>query len=42
MSIMDMIKTLPAPLFILYFASKVIIGFGLGTVLARCMQDLGW
>jgi hypothetical protein len=42
MSIIDKIKALPASLFILHFISKVIIGFGLGIVAARCMQGLGW
>jgi hypothetical protein len=42
MNVIDKIKVLPTPLFILHFSSKVLIGFGLGIVVARCMQGLGW
>lgn len=42
MCVLDKIKALPAPLFVLHFASKAIIAFGLGIILASYLQGLGW
>jgi len=42
MGIVDKVKGLPTPLFILHFASKAVIAFGLGVLLANQIEGLGW
>ena len=42
MGIIDRIKGLPTPLFILHFSSKVLFAFGLGILLANRLEGLGW
>lgn len=42
MSIVDKIKALPTPLFVLHFASKAVFTFGLGILLASYLKGLGW
>jgi len=42
MSIIDKVKGLPTPLFILHFLSKAIVALGLGVLLAGRLTGLGW
>ena len=42
MGIIDKVKSLPTPLFILHFASKAVIALGLGVLLASQLEGLGW
>ncbi|NQU74493.1 MAG: hypothetical protein HQ547_07295 [Candidatus Omnitrophica bacterium] len=42
MGIIDKVKGLPTPLFILHFASKAVVAFGLGIVLGSRLEGLGW
>jgi len=39
---MDKVKALPGPLFILHFSSKMIFVFGLGILLANRLEGLSW
>lgn len=41
MSLIDKAKTLPDPMFILFVISKVVVGMGLGVLLAGLLQGLG-
>ena len=38
----DKVKALSTPLFILHFFSKMIFAFGLGILLANRLEGLGW
>ena len=42
MGIIDKVKSLATPLFILHFASKAVIALGLGVLLASQLEGLGW
>ena len=42
MSIIDKIKALPGPMFILHFSSKMLFVFGLGLLLGSRLEGLGW
>ena len=41
MSIIERVKNLSAPILVLHIASKAIIGFGLGIVLANQLREWG-
>jgi len=41
MSIIDNVRKLPAPFLVMHIASKAILGFGLGIVLAKQLSDFG-
>ena len=41
MGIIDKVKGLPTPLFILHFSSKAIVALGLGVLLASRLEGLG-
>ncbi len=38
----DKVKGLPTPLFMLHFFSKMVFVFGLGILLASRLEGLGW
>jgi hypothetical protein len=42
MNIIEKVKGLPTPLFILHFSSKMLFAFGLGILLASRLQGAGW
>ena len=42
MSLIDKVRGLPTPILVLFIASKLIIGVGLGVLLASCIAGLGW
>jgi hypothetical protein len=42
MKMIDKVKNLPTPLFLLHFSSKMIFVFGLGVLLANQLQGLAW
>jgi len=41
MSLIDKAKALPNPMFILFVVSKIIVGIGLGVLLAGLLKGLG-
>lgn len=42
MSLVDKVKDLPNPILVLFIASKLVIGIGIGALLASCLAGLGW
>ena len=42
MGIIDKVRGLPTPLFMLHFFSKIVFVFGLGILLASRLEGLGW
>lgn len=42
MGLIDKVKGLPTPLFILHFTSKAVITLGLGVLLANQLDGFGW
>lgn len=42
MNMVDKVKGLPTPLFMLHFFSKMVFVFGLGILLASRLEGLGW
>ena len=42
MCLIDKVKALSTPLFILHFFSKMVLVFGLGIILANRLKGLGW
>jgi hypothetical protein len=42
MNLIERVKNLPGPLLCLHVASKAIIGFGFGIVLAKYLEGFGW
>jgi len=42
MGVIDKVKALPTPMFILFVSSKVIGGIGIGVLLGQALHGLGW
>jgi len=42
MGLVDKVKGLPTPLFVMHFSSKMIICFGLGVILASYVGGAAW
>ncbi len=42
MSILDKVKSLPNPMFVLFVSSKVIAGIGIGVLVSSCVKGFGW
>ena len=41
MSILDKVKALPNPMFVLFVSSKVIAGIGIGVLISSCAKGFG-